>query len=57
MYIGLILVAWIVLGIALVAWTHVRTVPRGRAGYRRRQARQQAIVAPNRSRGYPSRAR
>lgn len=49
MYIGLVLLAWIALAIALVAWMNVRAVPQRRAGSRRRQAHQQAIATSHRS--------
>ena len=53
MYIGLVLIAWIVIGIALVAWVHLRTAPRGHEEYRQRRRRPQAVAAPGWSRSLP----
>ena len=57
MYIGLFLVFWMALGIALVVWVHLRTAPRGHEEYRRRRSRPQAVAAPGWSRSLPGRAR
>ena len=54
MYIGFVLIAWIVIGLVLVVSVHLRTARPGHDGYRRRRSRPQAVAAPGWSRSLPS---